>query len=480
MANFLGRLQTFLFGAAIGRAASDAVTPVLEPVRQHAWFKNQNKVLDPGTAAELVAKRFITLDEGEFDSERSGVGDNRFQALVELAQTYPGLSELDRLSNRAILTNDEVKVVLARHGIPDTYTQAFIDLFQDLLSVADVAAGVQQGHLPNESRLYPGETILPDVSAAVTVAGGAVTPVAPDGQPPSEVPLTQIDIDPGVEAAGQGYNLDRLKVRANLSGLPPGPAELLTMWNRNEITEEAVDAGLREGHLKTKWSGAFKRMRWAVLGAAEYAGLHLRGWITEEEMFLGGALTGHTKDQMTKLYLNRGRPMAPVQAYTAWARNAPGPVGPGYDRPPHNFDEEDFLRALQQSDVRTEYGPILWHNRFAYPPLFQLGRLAQAGAIPEDRVRTILKYERYEPQDIDHLVAFWYGGTVAAAKPNPWIAKAENQWWTAAHKAFVKSGVLRDVIEPEMLLLVPDQADRDAIFQWWTDERAVDAGTPPA
>jgi hypothetical protein len=56
MAHFLGRLQTFLFGAAIGRAASDAVTPVLEPVKQQAWKDNQNKVLDPGTAAEAVAQ----------------------------------------------------------------------------------------------------------------------------------------------------------------------------------------------------------------------------------------------------------------------------------------------------------------------------------------------------------------------------------------------------------------------------------------
>jgi hypothetical protein len=475
--NFLGRLQTFLFGAAIGRAASDSATPVLEPVRQHAWQKNQVKVLDPATAAEARAKGVISEADAEDDASRSGVGVERFGVLLRLAQSFPGMADLDKMSNRGLLDPGQLQESLTRHGIPADYHQHFIDLFSDLLSVADVAAGIQQGHLPNP--IAPdGERILPNISAAVEPPGGALVPEAPDGQPPSDVPLTQVNLDPIKEAEGQGFDVDRLRVRANLSGLPPGPAELLTMWNRNEITEEAVDAGLREGHLKTKWSGAFKRMRWAVLGAAEYAGLHLRGWITEDEMNLGGALTGHTPEQMRKLYLNRGRPLAPVQAFTAWARGAPHPKGVGYKDRPGTFDEEDFLRALQQSDVRTEYGPILWHNRFAYFPVFQLGRLAQAKAIPEERARTILTYERYDPIDIEYLIAFWYHSPTATAT-NPWLDKAKQQWWTAAHKGFVKFGYPRSVMEAEMALLVPDLADRDAIFQWWTDERAVNADQPP-
>lgn len=478
MAAIWGRLQSFLTGAAISRASSDAVSPVMEPVRQRSNQRNKVRVLDPGTLAELVTRRWLDEQTAEDESARSGINASRLHALEVLAQAYPGLGELDRLTNRNLIGNDEAKVILRRHGYPEELISdsrggdgPLIDLFQDLLSVADVAAAVQQGHLPNPD-------ILPNISAAVEPPGGALTPTAPDGQPPSTVPLTQIDLDPIKEAAGQGFDLDRLKVRANLSGLPPGPAELLTMWNRNEITEEAVDAGLREGHLKTKWSGAFKRMRWAVLGAAEYAGLHLRGWIDEEAMNLGGALTGHTPEQMRLLYLNRGRPLAPVQAFTAWARGAPHPQGAGYETRSGTFDERDFLKALQQSDVRTEYGPILWHNRFAYPPLFQLGRLAQAGALPEDRVRTILKYERYEQQDIDALVGFWYGGPTAAAE-NPWLAKAKQRFWTDAQNAFIKFDVPRSSIEPVMETFVPDLADRDAIFQFWTDAKTVNAGAAP-
>jgi hypothetical protein len=84
----------------------------------------------------------------------------------------------------------------------------------------------------------------------------------------------------------------------------------------------------------------------------------------------------------------------------------------------------------------------------------------------------------WRPDRAASVSAAW-GAKVTATKGNPWTAKAEQQWWTAAHKAFVKTGTPRTVIEPIMQVFVTDLADRDAIFQWWTDERAVDAGTSP-
>lgn len=410
MAGILTRVQSILFGGAIGAASSDAIRPVLEPVRQHAWQSNQHKVVEPGTAGELAAKAIITAGEAHDEASRNGFSPNRADALIQLAQSYPGTADLAEGANRQLLDPSQVSLALARHGIPEQYHDALIAMFQRLLSPADIASGVQQGHLPNDG-------ILPEVSPAVTPAQGMAQTTAPDQQPPSHVPLTQVDIDPIAEAAGSGVSEDRLKVMANLAGLPPGAESLLDMWNRNLIDEASVDAGIREGHLKTKWAAAFKRLRWSVLHATEYANLYLRGWITQEQMYEGGGLTGFTTDQMDLMYLNRGRPMSPTQAATAWARKAPHPEGLGYVERPGTFDEEDFLRAIKQSDVRTEYGPLLWHNRYAYPSLFQLAKLAASGAIGRDRMEVILGYERYEPQDIEAMLDSWYSASAATATP---------------------------------------------------------------
>ncbi len=82
------------------------------------------------------------------------------------------------------------------------------------------------------------------------------------------------------------------------------------------------------------------------------------------------------------------------------------------------------------------------------------------------------------PKWATHFSTAWSSKSTGT-KGNPWVAKAEQQWWTAAHKAFVKDGTQRSVIEPVMQVFVTDLADRDAIFQWWTDEKAVVAGTVP-
>lgn len=451
-----------LFGSAIGAAASDAIRPVLEPVRQQAWIQNPHKVLDPGTAGEAAARRILSHTDAANEAARNGIGPDRLDALVALSQTFPGLADLDKLQNRQLVGGGAIKDAMRRHGYPESWIDPLVALFQDLVSPADVAAGVQQGHLAN-----PG--ILPDVSAAVTPAQGAVKPVAPDQQPPSSVPLTELSLDPLKEAAGSGIDEERLKLLANLAGLPPGAAEVLTMWNRGLIDEATVDAGLREGHLKTKWSAAFKRLRWNVLGAAEYASAHLRGWIDQDAMYKGGALTGHTTDQMDLLYLNRGRPMAPVQAYTAWARKAPHPTGQGYVDRPGTFDEEDFLRAIRQSDVRTEYGPLLWHNRYAYPPLFQLGRLAQAGALERERVKTILEYERYEEQDITALLDFWYStGTKTTADTRPKLA--QSQAIAALKREFLQERIDGNGAHDALIGLDVDEATAGAILNYWGQE----------
>lgn len=470
---FWNRLQSVFFGGAIGAAAADGIRPVLEPVRQKAWEDNQVKVLEPATAASMAAHSILSRTDAHSEAARNGIAPSRTDALIALAQTFPGLADLDKLQNRKLVGDGAIKDALRREGYPESWIQPLVDLFQDLLSPADVAAAVQQGHIPNDG-------ILPEPSAAVTPAQGAVIPPAPDGQPPSTVPLTQIDIPPIEEAGGSGIDLERLKVLANLAGLPPGADLLLNMWNRQLIDEETVDAGLREGHLKTKWSGAFKRLRWAVLSASEYANLHLRNWITVEQMYEGGALTGHTKDQMDLMFLNRGRPMAPVQAFTAWARDAPHPHGEGVPDRPGTFDKEDFANIIARSDVRPEYLEPLWAIRHAYPSLFQLSKLATAHALPEDRVRTILKYERYEQQDIDALVDYWYrGSTTAAADTRPKLA--QSQAIAALKKQFLREKVDgTQALDGLASLGVPDAAARAIVNYWGLELSFTDKLLTPA
>jgi hypothetical protein len=135
--------------------------------------------------------------------------------------------------------------------------------------------------------------------------------------------------------------------------------------------------------------------------------LRLRGWVDDATLAARMALHGYSAEQARDWYHSAGRPIAPVQAYTAWARGAPHVEQPGFSPAGPSFGFDDFERAIEQSDIRPEWAPILWHDRWNYPSLFQLRRAVEAGAIKPPRALTILGYERYEPQDAQALVASW-------------------------------------------------------------------------
>lgn len=461
-----------MVGVGVGNAASAALDPLIEPGKQNAWLAHPNRVLDPGLLAALIAKGGITLDAAVPTSRRSGYDRDKLNALAWLAQTMPGLADLDKLSNRLILNPGEVRAALQRHGYTATHIDALIELFSDLLSVSDIAAAVQQGHLPN-----PG--ILPEPSSAVTPAT-AVKADSPDGQPPTVVPLTQIDLPPIVEAAGQGIDLDRLKVIANLAGLPPGPEELLRMWNRELIDEASVDAGLREGHLKTKWAGAYKRLRWNVLSHIQYVDARVRGYIDNAAMYRGGAAWGFTPESMDLLHKTHGRPPSWHQVWVGIQRGGKI-LSPTADLTPENTGiDPTFFKALQQSDIQQQWYDIVWHLRWNYPSPFVLRQLSSGpNALTAAELTDVLTKLGWEPTFIDRTVTKWTGGTAGAV--DSFVGKAETQLWTALHKAYVKTGVDRPTVESAMTVLVDSAADREVIFERWDTERTIDAVPgPPA
>lgn len=465
------RLESLVFGGAIAGAFSRAVEPILEPVRQKAWQRNQVRILGATTAAELAARGFAKLADVTDEAARSGIDANRLQALYDLAQEYPGLADVDKLTNRKLIGPDDAKRILARHGFGAEWVAPLMALFNDLLSVAEVANAVQQGHMPNNG-------VLPEFDTSAPAPPGYTTPTPPDGAPPSEVPLTQIDLDPITEAGGQGYDLKRLQVATNLAGLPPPEGALREMLNRGIIDEATFDAGIREGHTKTKWIGPLKRLRWAVIPAREYAEAWLRAWVTEDEAKAGGALTGYTASQMELLYKNRGRTATPRQLWLAVVR---GVTAPDYPDQPANgrlTSFEDHELAIKRSNIQPWYAPLLWDIRWNYPPLFQLNNLVKAGAVDPDTAGTWAGYNLEAPEVVEKLKVYWAsvypgpGGPGGKAGPSSAVKSQQTAAITATRKAYVEGNLAQaQAIEQlEAVGVSPDDAAKmlpiwDVIYQ---------------
>jgi hypothetical protein len=406
---FFGRTVGEGAGVAMGTATANVVEPALQELANAAREAYPHLPLDPQDAAALRARETTGEVAGidlrgvdpSHEARYSGLRQARFDALTELARGFPDLGSLLHLRRRQLaegapagIDRRQFRRALRHSGLEAEYIDQVTELLYERLAPADVANAIQQGFVPNDGYLPPAD-----------LTG-----------PPFSIPTEQVAIDPTAEAFNAGVDGDRLRVLAQLSGNPPGPQELTEMFRRGLISEAQWLHGIREGRTKTKWAGPLFALRHAILSAADAANLRLRGWIDADEAARIGALTGYSAEQMQLQYEMRGRPISPTQAYTAWARDAPHVRQPGFDPAGPDFGEDDFLRAVRQSDIRPEWGPILWHNRFAYPSLFQLRRAVQDGGISRDRALTILRYERFERQDALALVDSWLTGTGTTAK----------------------------------------------------------------
>lgn len=381
------RLTGAIAGLGIGGAAATAFEPAFEVPRQVAWEGEPNRILDLGTLAHLIAQGLLDEGAAENEAARNGYNPNRLRAMVQVQLKAPDVAEALALWRRGRITEAQVDHALAKSQLEQQYHGAVKELEFGRLDPAVVATAVQRGILPNEG----------------------ILPVGPPTARGVVEPMPMVDLDPFAEAFASGVNAERLKVEARIVGLPPGPGELLDLLNRGVIERADFLRGVAEGNTRNEWADVLEQLRHYLLSPGQAATLRLKGWKTRAEANALGALRGASAEVMDDLYLAQGRPAAPVQMQTAWARGVDGPDGTPMDR-------AQFEKGIRESDIRPEWAAMLWGIRFAYPPLFQINRLVQGHAItPAVAVEWATK-DRYAPEVLHALAAYWASGTTAAQK----------------------------------------------------------------
>jgi hypothetical protein len=85
------------------------------------------------------------------------------------------------------------------------------------------------------------------------------------------------------EAKLTGVNSDRFKILHGLAGNPPGPQEIIELWNRGELTPEQVTQALRQSRLRPEYFEAYKAFRHRLMPPESLAGLVARGLADSED-----------------------------------------------------------------------------------------------------------------------------------------------------------------------------------------------------
>jgi hypothetical protein len=461
---FFGNVASEGAGTAIGVATANSMIPPLIPLSNAASRHFAHMPLSLADAAAASVRAALDGREGldlggvhpPTEASYSALRDERFSVLAELSKEHPGLAELLQMRRREQarpgdgISGATFVYALRHQGFEYGAIDAMAKLLDARLAPADVANAVQQGFMPNEGLLAPATPPQPDWQHA-------------DG--PFTIPSEQVEINPKPEARSSGgVDADRLKILAELVGLPPGEEALIDMWRRGIINGDGYAQGLREGHTKTKWTAALSARFWQQLPPTVLVNLRLRGHINDAEYHRRMELHGYRDSQADDWLEASGRPPTVRQAIIGFRRGA---RVPGFAE-----DEVEYAKqAVLQADLRAQWNEVEHAANQGYPSLFQLNRLVDAGVITPTLASDWTHKSGYAQEVTDALAASW-----SKAKPSTtasYTAKAHTQLWNTLHTSY-KNGETNAVqAEQAFGVLGIASAEQLAVLEVWDAERDI-------
>lgn len=459
------RLTGIIAGIGISRSAGIVIEPALEAKRQDVWKEFHAAILAPRELAQLVVSGLMDEATGAEFALRNGLTDERFRALLQLELHAGSLAQVLEIWNRSGQRKTLEPLVdhaLAKERIETQYWPHIKDLATIRIPADLLAFAHQRGIVDNPTDPVSGQKLIPvsaPTSEAVDLAGNP----SPIRQEPSK-------IDVLAEFAATGWDFERAAVNARARGLPPAPGELLQLVNRGVISVSEFYAGIGEGDTRNEWRDYLLALRHPPLSAQEYASARLRTWVTAEQSYTGGALTGHTPEQMDLLFLNRGRPASPTQMWTAFVRKAIGPRGVP-------VEYEDHAKAIAISDIRPEYAEMLWEIKYVYPALFQLNRLVTAKAIDAATAVDWATKNRTAPEVLTALEKYW--SSLGGAGVSTEVKSQRTKLLTDVHKNYVSGAATVDQVLAALQPVPYAQADIDEMIRIWDIQRAFDQSLAP-
>lgn len=436
--NVIGNATSY----AMGAATADSLRPELQELVNATWKLHPVRPPAVGTLALGVAQGQVDAGQAAEWAAEQGFGGTQFAALVDVANTGPGVPVAFDLWRRGIIDEAGFRRAAKRQGLEAEWVDDLVRIKLSVLDQAQLANAIHRGLIPDPGLLL-GHT-----------PGAGKVPAYPVYQ-----------IDALAEALAHGFDRDHLGVLVGLAGLPMGTHEAAQAVFRGVIDKEDFYRAVAQGNTRNEWADAIFDQSRQILTATEAINLRLRGWLdTDEEMYAITRAHGMTDENAHLLYLVQGRPITPRQVFIGQRR------GGHYDGPIDQI-EPAFLSALRQSNIRPEWYNLEWAQRYTYPSTFVLRSLAQAGDLTQAETEQILLYEGWEPTLAAKVTARWAGGTGTTPTADPLVKKAQGGLYTATHRAYVVSDAAESQARANLAAIGATAAAQDEVLRLWNLER---------
>jgi hypothetical protein len=383
----IGSTPSLLLGIAAGGAASAAFEPALEIPRQQAWAAAPHRVLDPELLARLVAQGGVDLSTAETLATHSGYSKANLDALVYLAQSPPGEAELFLLWRMHVIDEPTFRAGMVKLGRRPDWIDHLEQTYSVPLTAAEAAVAIHHHVIPNQGQ-------LPGLDLETT---GKVL----------RFPLVPIDAYRSAEA--HGFSNDQLDAITRTLGLPPGLDTVARGVFRGILDRGDFTLAALQSNRRTEWQEYEFEIYRQIPTAEQFVEAHLRGWITQAEMYAGTALHGMSQADTDLEYQIHRRPLTVRQITQAEAWG-------GSFQPQAGELTDPYQASVHQANLGPEWYDLGQALKHTYSVPFWWRSMVEAGAIAAADAKTILLRLGNPPDFADTAVAHFTAGGTAATR----------------------------------------------------------------
>jgi hypothetical protein len=437
---FFGSAATEGAAFAFGAATAPVLSPALESVRQQAWKLHSVRIPETAELAAAVAQEKLDLAQAEEWAARNGFSPDVFGTLVTIARTAPDVGTAMQAWRRGEIDSGGFNLVLARHGIDGQWWQALQALKLQLLSPGELAAAIHRGLVPDPG-LLKGEQ--------------PTGPFKVEAYPVYDIPTLD-------EAAGSGFDRDRLGVLVGLQGLPMGTHEAAQAYFRGIITHGDYIRAFNESNSRNEWAEAVLGYARQIPTARDFIENALRGYRTFAEAADGAALHGMSEEHARLIFQNSGRPLNLHQITQAEA------WGGKYDPQPGD-DPDPYTNAVLIGAVTPAYYDLQEKLKYNLPSGFYFRTLQQTGVLTEAEAATWYRRLGWPPELADKIANAY--AKPAATSEDSHLGKARTQLWGTTHRSYIAREISDTQARNRLAEIGVPTGDQAGILNLWGAER---------
>jgi hypothetical protein len=346
-----GQWQMFVAGSATGAAMGSGlialITNELNPAISRLIAGNPNGNLAVGDAARAQARNLPGPPTWEEEARRTGIDNNRFNALVEMNKAHASPVELQELRNRSLVTIEDAYAIMQKHGYDHKEADMILALRHYVLAPADLSA------MWNRS-------IVTDDEGERLAAKSGVSP------------------------------LDWARIK-ELGGEPPSPQALAEGFRRGFINEATYQRGIVQGPIRNEWFGLLRKLSYARMSTVDAADAVNQGHMSATAGRAVAEANGIEPEDFEVLLETAGQPPGIQLAQEAWLRGI--------------ISESEFDEMFLESRIKNRYLKVLKATTFNLIPQETMRLMYRHGVYTREDTLTGLQQHGYTATDAAAMVA---------------------------------------------------------------------------